>query len=86
MTTPLNSVTPSTGLSSADVVRLKNYIIANLTRDLESENPPYEHRHTIVQKRLTELFPRLRLNLPETIRQQIEHDVLNELLLSLIHI
>ena len=80
MTTPLNSVTPSTGLSSADVIRLKNYIIANLSRDLETENPPFDQRHVIVQKRLTELFPRLRLNLPETIRQQIEHDVLNELL------
>jgi pilus assembly protein CpaF len=80
MTTPMKSTTSIDGSSAEDVDRLRHYIITNLTRDLESENPPYNQRHIVVKKKLDELIPRLRLNLPETIRQQIEHDVLNELL------
>jgi len=80
MTAPLISANPSAGLSAADVNRLRHYIINNLTRDLETENPPFDQRQVVVKKKLDELIPRLRLNLPDTIRQQIEHDVLNELL------
>jgi pilus assembly protein CpaF len=80
MTAPLISTSPGVGPSAADVNRLRHYIITNLTRDLESENPPYNQRLIVVKKKLDELIPRLQLNLPETIRQQIEHDVLNELL------
>jgi pilus assembly protein CpaF len=33
-----------------------------------------------VEQKLEELFPRLKLNLPESIKQQVVHDVKNELL------
>lgn len=70
----------SSGISSADLNRLKYYLITNLTRELETENPPYDQREQVVQQKLEELFPRLKLNLPESIKQQVVHDVKNELL------
>jgi pilus assembly protein CpaF len=80
MSQPLFSTAPSAGLAAADLNRLKHYLITNLTRELESENPPLEQREQLVKQKLTELIPRLKLNLPETIRLQVEHDVLNDLL------
>jgi pilus assembly protein CpaF len=72
--------TTSSGISAGDLNRLKYYLITNLTRDLESENPAYEQREQVVETKLEEMFPRLKLNLPETIKKQIVHDVKNELL------
>jgi pilus assembly protein CpaF len=71
---------PSGGVSAADLNRLKYYLISNLTRDLESENPAHEQREQVVEAKLEELFPRLKLNLPDAIKKQIVHDVKNELL------
>jgi pilus assembly protein CpaF len=70
----------SSGISSADLNRLKYYLITNLSRELETENPPYDQREQVVEQKLEELFPRLKLNLPESIKQQVVHDVKNELL------
>jgi pilus assembly protein CpaF len=70
----------SSGISSADLNRLKYYLITNLSRELETENPPYDQREQVVEQKLAELFPRLKLNLPESIKQQVVHDVKNELL------
>jgi pilus assembly protein CpaF len=70
----------SSGISSADLNRLKYYLITNLSRELETDNPPYDQREQMVEQKLEELFPRLKLNLPESIKQQVVHDVKNELL------
>jgi pilus assembly protein CpaF len=70
----------NSGISAGDLNRLKYYLITNLTRDLESENPPFDQREQVVETKLEELFPRLKLNLPDTIKKQIVHDVKNELL------
>jgi pilus assembly protein CpaF len=80
MSQPLFPSVPAAGLAAADLNRLKHYLITNLTRELESENPPVGQREQLVKQKLTELIPRLKLNLPETIRRQVEHDVLNDLL------
>jgi pilus assembly protein CpaF len=78
MTQSILSSTPA-GLSAADLLKLKHYVIQNLGRELESANPAYEEREPFIRQKLTEIFPRLNMNLPESIRQQVTHDILNEL-------
>ncbi len=80
MTQPNPAPLPSSGLSAADVLKLKHFVTDNLIRDLESENPPPEKRKALVQQKLNEVFGRLRVNLPDSIRQQLTQDVLNEVL------
>ncbi|GAB4479686.1 MAG: CpaF family protein [Anaerolineales bacterium] len=70
----------SGGLSSADLLKLKHYVIETLTRELESENPPYEQRKTVVSQKLADIFSRLGSKVPESIRQQITQEALDELL------
>jgi len=72
--------TTGSGISASDLNRLKYYLITNLTRELETESPPYDQREQLVEQKMEELFPRLKINLPESIKKQIIHDVKNELL------
>jgi pilus assembly protein CpaF len=67
-------------MTSADLLKLKHFIIENLNRELESENPPYAKRDAFVQQKLSEIFSRLRTNVPDSIRQQINQEVRNEVL------
>jgi pilus assembly protein CpaF len=70
----------SAGLSSEDILKLKHFVIENLTRDLEVENPPFDQRDTFVKKKLGEVFSRLQAKVPESIRQQITRDVVDDVL------
>jgi pilus assembly protein CpaF len=69
-----------TSLSSSDLLKLKHFINENLTRELESGNPPLDQRADFVNQKLKEIFGRLKVNLPESIRQQLTQEVLNEVL------
>jgi pilus assembly protein CpaF len=68
------------GLSAQQLLQLKHHILEQMTRVLETENPAYERREEFIRQKLAEIYPRLNLNLPESIKQQINHDVLNEFL------
>jgi pilus assembly protein CpaF len=70
----------SSGLSSEDILKLKHFVIENLTRDLEVENPPLDQRDAFVKKKLGEVFARLQAKVPESIRQQITRDVMDDVL------
>jgi pilus assembly protein CpaF len=76
----LLSSSPAKGLSSADLLKLKHFVSENLTRELESQNPPYDQREAFVRQKLTEVFGRLRANVPDSIRQQITREVMDEVL------
>ncbi len=75
----LLSASPA-GLSAADLLKLKTFILETLTRELETANPSFEEREAVIRQKLADLFPRLKVNVPESIRQQITRDVLNDLL------
>ncbi len=68
------------GLSSADLVKLKHFVIDNLTRDLEVENPPADQRDAMVRQKLAEVFTRIKASIPDAIREQITREVLDEVL------
>src|SRR5512141_1209381 len=76
----LLSSTTSSGLSSEDLLKLKHFVIDNLTRELEIENPPFAQREAFVKKKLVDVFNRLQAKVPESIRQQLTRDVLDDVL------
>jgi len=76
-----SSSSPSmSSLSAADLIKLKHFVIDSLTRDLEHENPPYEQRHAFLKQKLDDIFGRLPTRLPESIRQQLTQEALNDVL------
>jgi pilus assembly protein CpaF len=76
----LLSGSAASGLSSDDLLKLKHFVAENLIRELEAENPPYAQREAFVKQKLIEVFNRLPKTVPDSIRQQITRDVLNDVL------
>jgi pilus assembly protein CpaF len=76
----LLSGSSSSGLSSEDLLKLKHFVAENLIRELEVENPPFAQREAFVKQKLVEVFARLRTKVPDSIREQITRDVLNDVL------
>jgi len=70
----------SGGLSSAELVKLRHFVIETLTREMETENPPLAQRETMVRQKLTDIFSRLGARVPESIRQQLTRETVSELL------
>src|SRR5688572_7593617 len=70
----------SPGLSAADLIKLKRFIYDSLIRELESGNPPLEQRQAFVNQKLVEIFGRLPTSLPDSIRQQVSQEVINDVL------
>lgn len=70
----------SSGLSAADLQKLKQFVIDSLTRELEVDNPPYNKREAFVKQKLDEIFVRLGSKVPGSIRQQLTQETLNEVL------
>jgi pilus assembly protein CpaF len=70
----------SSGLSAADLSKLKHFVADNLTRELEAENPEYFQREAFVQKKLVEILARLPANIPASIRQQVMVEVKDDVL------
>jgi pilus assembly protein CpaF len=68
------------GLSASDLQKLRHFVIDTLTRELEVDNPPYEQRDTFVRQKLGDIFTRLGSRVPESIRQQLTHETLDEVL------
>jgi pilus assembly protein CpaF len=63
-----------------DINKVKTYLIGNLSQGLEADPPPLHNRRQIVRQMLEQLYARTNLNLPETLREQMFHDVLDDLL------
>lgn len=70
----------SSGLSSADLLKLKTFVIDSLTRELEADNPPYDSREAFVMQKLDDIFARLGSKVPASIRQQLIQETRNEVL------
>jgi pilus assembly protein CpaF len=70
----------ASGLSSADLLKLKTFVIESLTRELEVDNPPYSSREAFVMQKLDDIFARLGNKVPASIRQQLTQETKNEVL------
>ncbi len=77
MTAPISS--NFTRLTSADLLKFKRYLIENVGRSMEGEQPQLGDRSELMKQRLNDVYAQVQVNLPEDIRNQIFHDILDEL-------
>ncbi len=77
MATPLSS--NFTRLTSADLLKFKRYLIENVGRSMEGEELQLGDRAEVMKQRLQEVYIQTKVMLPEDIRKQIFHDILDEL-------
>jgi len=77
MATPIAS--NFTRLTSADLLKFKRYLIENVVRSMEGEELQLGDRQESMKQRLQEVYVQTRVSLPEDIRKQIFHDILDEL-------
>ncbi len=77
MTAPISS--NFTRLTSADLLKFKRYLIENVGRSMEGEEPQLGDRSELMKQRLNDVYAQVQVNLPEDIRNQIFHDILDEL-------
>jgi pilus assembly protein CpaF len=77
MTAPISS--NFTRLTSADLLKFKRYLIENVGRSMEGEELQIGDRKELMIQRLNDVYTQLKVNLPEDIRNQIFHEILDEL-------
>jgi pilus assembly protein CpaF len=61
------------------MARLKSYLIQNIGREMDSRQVPIAERQQAIAELLQQTYQTTRLQLPPTIRDQLFHDVMNEL-------
>jgi pilus assembly protein CpaF len=76
MATPIAS--NLTRLTSADLLKLKRYLIEQVSRSMEGEQMQPGDHSDFVQQRLNEIYVQTKISLPEDLRKQILHDILDE--------
>ena len=77
MATPLAS--NFARLTAADMLKLKRYLIDQVSRLMEGEPLQLGDRNAIIKERLQEAYVQTKVSLPEDLRKQIFHDILDEL-------
>jgi len=68
-----------TRLTSADLLKLKRYLIENVGRSMEGEELQLGDRFEFIKQRLGEVYVQTKVNLPEDIRKQVFDNILDEL-------
>ncbi len=66
-------------LTSADLLKFKRYLIENVGRSIEGEELQLGDRAEFMKQRLQEVYVQTKVVLPEDLRKQIFHDILDEL-------
>jgi pilus assembly protein CpaF len=69
----------SAGASTPDYSKLRDYLIATVTQDLDQIDLTSEKRNQIIQDRLKEALARTKLTLSDAIRKQLLRDILDEI-------
>src|ERR1041384_7994832 len=77
MATPIAS--NFTRLTAADLLKFKRYLIENVGRSMEGQELQLGDKNEFMKQRLNEVYAQVKVSLPEDIRQQIFHDILDEL-------
>jgi pilus assembly protein CpaF len=63
-----------------DLSRLKSYIVNAISAELEASPPPPARRKEIINQYLQAVYQQTKLQLPNTIREQLFHEILDEML------
>lgn len=76
MATPISSA--SKGLTSADLLKFKRYLVENVSRSMEGEPLQLGDRAEIIKQRLGEIYAQSRVNLPEDMRRHLFLEIVDE--------
>jgi pilus assembly protein CpaF len=71
---------PASRMQSPDINKLRAYLVNAVTHDLESNAPLLSQRAQYVHESLERGLAQTRLNIPESLRVQLFHDIEDELL------
>jgi pilus assembly protein CpaF len=71
---------PGQSPRSAELAKVKDYLINVVSRELESNPPAADSRREVILQSLQKAYQSTRLQLPNTIRDQLYHDILDDLL------
>ena len=71
---------PAVANRQAELTKLKEYLINTVSRELESNPPSGEDRRKVISQVLTQSYQNTKLQLPNTIRDQLFRDILDDLL------
>jgi pilus assembly protein CpaF len=63
-----------------DLSRLKSYIVNAISTELEASPPPPARRKEVINQYLQAVYQQTKLQLPNTIREQLFHEILDEML------
>jgi pilus assembly protein CpaF len=77
MSTPIAS--NFTKLTSADMLKFKRYLIEQMGRLMEGEQLNLGNQRDFIEQRLQEAYVQTKVSLPEDLRKQIFHDIVDEL-------
>ncbi len=59
--------------------KLRAYLIDQISQALEAKQPPEKQRRALVESALVHAYQAARIQLPETLRKQLFHEIINEL-------
>lgn len=76
MATPISSA--SKGLTSADLLKFKRYLVENVSRSMEGEPLQLGDRAEIIKQRLGEIYAQSRVSLPEDMRRHLFLEIVDE--------
>jgi pilus assembly protein CpaF len=77
MTTPVTS--NLTRLTAGDLLKLRRYLIDQVSRSIEGEQFQLGDHSDLIKQRLDEVYAQTKIALPEDLRKQVIHDILDEL-------
>jgi len=78
--TTLASAGGSSRLTGQDIIRLKKYLVDNISRAIEAEGITAEQRNDFIKGGIEEVYAQANLKLPQDVRNMIFKEVLNDLL------
>lgn len=78
--TTLSSAGDVSRLTGQDIVKLKRFLIENISRAMESEGVTAEQRDEFIKQRIEGIYNQANLKLPQDVRGMIFKEVLNDLL------
>jgi len=78
--TTLSSAGGASRLTGQDLIRLKKYLIENVSRSIEAEGVSAEQREEFIKTRIQGVYEQANLKLPQDVQRMIFKEVLNEML------
>ena len=80
MMTTLASAGGASRLTAQDIMRLKKFLVDNISRAIEAEGITTEQRSDFIKEGIEEVYAQANLKLPQDVRNMIFKEVLNDLL------